>query len=366
MDLYHSLLDSTERGQRYHDPMQFLADHVRTVHSTVGAMWLSLLPGAITREIGGVQPGERSTHLELICHLAAMLAFAHDLALRDKTDKKEIGLRSRKVGKITVDALNFETYPLCTLFGLVDVLQEFGRPVHVLAGPYETNAVYVAPIAGLKLTDRPAKLCDRGDFLRSLGTARRSLRTIGIKPFEPCRMGDLASDVENEYRGPRHVYVSYLTQESGVSKERDRPSPIHPSGPLLTCSALTLREPCGWEEKMVGSKVGDWLADSLLSPHVRLDGHAAASAVLEDRSGDWKLGIGAGDFGDWALLAAECKVPAPASNQKCVALVLDAVKADQSLVCPVGSYDGRELIDKIARKTLYPRPAKRPRVPPGP
>lgn len=118
----------------------------------VGALWLAGLADALRPGYSagvGPHPSCRyeASMAELAFQLAALMAFAHDLALSDAKRRKLLGMRQVKRGGATLDVVNRQDYPLCTLFSLADVLQEFGRPVQVVRG----DALrYWVPVAGSK------------------------------------------------------------------------------------------------------------------------------------------------------------------------------------------------------------------------
>lgn len=215
---YEAALDVTLHGQAYAPLPEFLHRHYREIHSLVGALWLAGLPLANPEsDVGGQCPESdsvaRRSEAELVLQLAAMMAFGHDLALSGETRRKRLLLRqvSGRGGKPR-DVLNLEDYPLCTLFALADVLQEFGRTVQVV----EKNSLqHVVPIAGISL--------------RSDETQTPALR------------------------------IRYLTREK------------RESGFLLPKTALRRRELGTWTEEKVGAGVEAWLNSAGLSDFVSID-----------------------------------------------------------------------------------------------
>ncbi len=169
---YRDCLDVTKHGQAYGSIPDFLKQHYRNMHSVVGALWLAEIA---LRNRRYVHPGRMGTgcdmalrsEAELCYQLAAMMAFGHDLALSDKGDVKRLGLRRVKrfaerqaaglptgsADSDTIHVLNFNSFPLCTLFALSDVLQEFGR---TLTAPEADALRQVVPMAGIGLETIPA------------------------------------------------------------------------------------------------------------------------------------------------------------------------------------------------------------------
>lgn len=148
---YGDVIDPEAHGHDGASLSAFLHRHYQPLHSVVGALWLADLAKELRP--GNTSPHESCRHeasmAELTFQLAALMAFAHDLALSDSERRKLLGMRRIARGGEELDVVNLRDYPLCTLFSLADVLQEFGRPVQVVRG----NALrYCVPVVGISLT----------------------------------------------------------------------------------------------------------------------------------------------------------------------------------------------------------------------
>jgi hypothetical protein len=254
-EMYRALVSETEHGQRHAKLASFLERHYRELHSIVGAIWLATLPSRLyhtSRRVDGPAPDKekhaRTGWTELVLQLAALMAFGHDLALCDEPRRKVLGLR--EAGKDR-DALNLEDFPLCTMFALCDVMQEFGRPVRVIDG----DAVrFVVPLAGVKL-----ELVGGGERTQKQGSA------LCHYDIESLLLDLPALQPEREPR----LYLSFCSRE-------DQPN-------LLTKTALRLRTRGTWDETRIGDKVPEWLERAGLSDQVRLDGDPTALKRVKKR-----------------------------------------------------------------------------------
>ncbi len=151
--LYRAVFEATEHGQIYAPLPEFLRRNYRSIHSVVGALWLARLSDELRPGTAPGSPPHASCHrqasmAELTFQLAAMMAFAHDLSLSNAGRRKLLGMRRVQHEGKKRDVLNRWDFPVCTLFSLADVLQEFGRPVQVIDG----DALrYWVPVAGVRL-----------------------------------------------------------------------------------------------------------------------------------------------------------------------------------------------------------------------
>lgn len=266
--LYRLAVKETEHGQHHASLPRFLERHYREVHSLVGALWLALLPRRMAEELhwrdhdpAAPPPGEgREGWTDLVLQLGAMMALCHDLALSDKPRRELLGLREREKGR---DILNLEDFPLCTIFSLCDVLQEFGRPVRVIDRQDEDEdedkdkagrVAFVVPMVGLRLEHReaPGRADQSGDEVRHQGV---DAALLGLPELTPPR-------------GPR-LEVRFVTRDSGHL--------------LLTPQAERLRSAGAWDERRVGDKVPAWLARAGLDRHVALGGAPGALEQLGKR-----------------------------------------------------------------------------------
>lgn len=254
--LYRRLVSETEHGQSHAPLACFLDRHYRNVHSVVGALWLASLLPRMEREMGGGRrrPGEqeRDGWAELCLQLAAMMAFAHDLAMADGPRRKLLGLREADKEH---DALNLDDFPMCTLFSLCDVLQEFGRPVRVVEGEAVRFAV---PMGGLQL-----ELVRKGVRTAKQGSGNEASRQ---RHDMDTHLWDLEALRPAE---DTKMYVSFGTRDS--------------AGELVGEEALRLRRLGSWKEYKVGDKVPEWLERSGLGEHVRLDGDPSAAERVQSR-----------------------------------------------------------------------------------
>ena len=261
--LYRRTVSASAQGMRHAPMREFLARTYRDLHSVMGALWLARLRPQLARMLARVEeaPVEGKTRagwFDLTLQLAAMMAFGHDLACASDAKRALLGLRKGRGGR---DVLNFEELPLCTLFALADVTQEFGRPVHVI-DPETRSARFVVPIAGLRL-ERLAG----GERTRKQGAgldpAKQSdlltaARLWDLPALEPCRTTCL--------------YLSYVTREDD-------------SGARLFDEDVTrLRGRSDWEEWRVGSGQAEWLVSAGLGDWVRLDGDPSAAKRVEARA----------------------------------------------------------------------------------
>ena len=134
--LYRMATPATGQGQRYASMESYLERFYRDLHSLPGAIWLARLDDAMTDLLrkarkpdrSGDEDNARQGWFEIVSQLASMMAFAHDLALSGPDRKARLGLSGSSSGR---DIPNFEEFPLCTLFSLSVVVQEFGRPVRL-------------------------------------------------------------------------------------------------------------------------------------------------------------------------------------------------------------------------------------------
>jgi hypothetical protein len=207
---YRTVFEATEHGQVYAPLPEFLRRNYRPLHSVVGALWLARLAEELRPATPGAAPDpschEEASMAELTFQLAALFAFAHDLSLSDGKRRKLLGMRQVERGGEKLDVVNRHDFPLCTLFSLADVLQEFGRPIQVVDG----DALrYWVPVAG-----------------------------IGLEP---------------EGSGLR---VRYLSGKPGKATS------------LLPKAAVDGRAVGAWEERFVGTGVESWLKSSGLDPLV--------------------------------------------------------------------------------------------------
>jgi len=275
-ELYRAAVSETEHGQRHATLASFLERYYRELHSGVGAFWLATLPERMYRssprvggpdrlyrsslpvgapdrlfcsslQVGGTDTERTETGwTELVLQLAAMMAFGHDLALSDAARRAVLGLRD--AGK-DQDVLNLKDFPLCTLFALCDMLQEFGRPVRVI---HQDEARFVVPMAGGKLEH--VKAAERTS--KQSTALHVDSHLLGLPALRPAS-------------GDPLLYLSYCTRDQNRL--------------LLNDEALRLRTRGTWDETRVGDKVPEWLERSGLSNAVRLDGDPTALKKLKGR-----------------------------------------------------------------------------------
>ena len=193
---YRAVIDPEEHGHDDASLPAFLRRHYRPLHSVVGALWLAGLADALRPGYSaGVGPHpscrREASMAELSFQLAALMAFAHDLALSDDKRRGILGMRQVERGGETLDVVNRRDYPLCTLFSLADVLQEFGRPVQVVRG----DALrYCVPVAGVGLTPEGGGLRVRyltriPSRLNTSLMPRRALEERAMGAWRECHVG---------------------------------------------------------------------------------------------------------------------------------------------------------------------------------
>jgi len=300
-EMYRAVIDKTAHAQRYSDVAQYVIDHFKALHSGVGALWLATAEDRLAQTVGCLdqKPTVRGQKYLIALQLAAMLAFAHDLGIRDKPDRKEVLLRDSREHK-GQDALNINEYPLCTLFTLVDVLQEQGRMVRLvdeLNGRYPA-VVFAAPVLGLRFRRRAEQRYPLGD---ADGQEKYKERDNGAgllwKPgwaLPRKRPG-----------GDERLYLSYVTREPEQT----------PAGTVRLMPewlAKVVHRTSEWQEHKVGQSVAEWLPRAGLDEHVALDGDAEALDKLWSWVKELDERQAAGMIGDkdqsiWQRLIAQAK-----------------------------------------------------------
>ena len=256
-ELYRLLVRDRGPTQQYERLSDYLRHKHQEIHSLVGAVWLASLErqtGVALAKWRETTSGDGELHAErshvLICfHLASMLAFTHDLALTDDERRAELGLRVADKGggrdeTKSMEIVNFEEFPLCTLFALVDVCQEFGRLLRVVDG---SQIGYIVPLVGLGMRrlDAETPQCER-----------------------------IARELHWGLTCPRQeqLLLSFGSRDSRADEES-----------LLSLKVRKLRGKTAWEEDKVGDKIPGWLKAVGLSPYVALDGAPGALARINKR-----------------------------------------------------------------------------------
>lgn len=270
-EMYRHLLKETGHGQRYEPLSIFLRDHFQSLHSVVGALWLAGIPGTMAREFVPLvekDDGDCSANacaargaVEMIIQLAAMMAFAHDFAQSDAGRREKLGLQVKTVtgadGQPTEgDVLNFEDYPVCTLFALADVLQEFGRPLRVLVGHKDIR--YYNPVVGVRFsTTAEAAIWEKTDLQHLFW---------GLPAKPPSSSASGRDDP---------LFLTLVTRPrvgSGVD-------PLCP----LEMLADVYSHCRSFKEDKIANKISAWLSRALLADKIVLDGDPAAPKTLREK-----------------------------------------------------------------------------------
>ncbi len=245
--LFRRLVAETEHGQKHAPLDDFVSRHYRHLHSVVGAVWLATLDRRLRRDAGSTdRPSGNGWQGELCLQLAAMMALAHDFALADEARRKLLGLRENGQN----DVLNVSSFPLCTLFALCDVLQEFGRPIQIVK---DSSSSFMVPIPGLAL--------------------------IPVDP-EDRSLDEVLWDIKPPSAAPRGLATRDRSREmlSLAFCTRDR------SRELLSRAQLGQRiSGAGWQEHRVGAKVLQWLKRTGLDKHLVLAGDPDLASRLHLR-----------------------------------------------------------------------------------
>ena len=238
--LYRLTVVESGRSQPHERVSAYLHRHHGGLHSLVGAAWLASLESALEATLAPLSAAdpEAYAHVLLSLHLGSLLAYAHDLALTDGERAAELGLHGGAGGG--ADVLNVRDFPLCTLFALVDVCQEFGRLLRAVDG---TSLRFLVPLVGLGLRGTPPPD----------GDAAVLEHMWGIRPMPHDRL-----------------LLSFASRDA--------------TGTLLPEHLRRLRATTNWREDKVGSKVSEWLGRAGLDAHVGLDGEPGALERLTRRA----------------------------------------------------------------------------------
>jgi len=290
--LYEKTISASKQGMRLAPLGEFLSRTYRDLHSVTGALWLATLPQRLEEMLarreheGAVQPrgpvgdgrgqgpgtpgggAMREGWFDLTLQLAAMMAYSHDLACASDKKRELLGMR----GSAGHEVIHFDDYPLCTLFSLADVIQEFGRPVRAIAprragaGLAAQGAAFVVPIAGLRLE-------------KTQRTAKQQHPEVGALWNLPAWRPQGWPDPEKE-----RLYLSYVTRMGGKAQETGDTAGEKSPEERRKEEVVALRRASPWNEAYVGSGQERWFRAAGLDGLLRLDGEAGAAGRVKGRA----------------------------------------------------------------------------------